>query len=170
MLDYQVIQRTHILEKALERCLTHPQILNMVSLKQSFEKRETLEQAGADPNFYAARKFLLKKEHSCGYYTQLQGQLAHMDLKWCDFWIYASVSNEMCTDRISYDTNYWVNQLLPIQSQFYLHLVLQFFLGWAMTVNSCDNTEDVILVDTIQTTQNLLFWGLARKTPAPWST
>lgn len=57
MLDYQVIQRTHILEKALERCLTHPQILNMVSLKQSFEKRETLEQAGADPNFYAARKF-----------------------------------------------------------------------------------------------------------------
>lgn len=56
MLDYQVIQRTHILEKALERCLTHPQILNMVSLKQSFEKRET-EQAGADPNFYAARKF-----------------------------------------------------------------------------------------------------------------
>lgn len=57
MLDYQVIQRTHILEKALERCLTHPQILNMVSLKQSFEKRETLEQAGANPNFYAARKF-----------------------------------------------------------------------------------------------------------------
>ncbi|RMX54532.1 hypothetical protein pdam_00004631 [Pocillopora damicornis] len=82
------------------------------------------------------------------------GQLAHMDLKWCDFLIYVSVSSEMCTDRISYDTNYWVNQLLPIQSQFYLHLVLQFFLGWAMRVNSCDNTEDVILVDTIQTTQN----------------
>lgn len=80
-----------------------------------------------------------------------------MDLKWCDFLIYVSVSNEMCTDRISYDTNYWVSQLLPIQSQFYLHLVLQFFLGWAMRVNSCDNTEDVILVDTIQTTQNLLF-------------
>lgn len=91
-------------------------------------------------------------------------------LRCCDFWIYVSVSNEMCTDRISYDTNYWVSQLLPIQSQFYLHLVLQFFLGWAMRVNSCDNTEDVILVDTIQTTQNLLFWGLARKTSAPWST
>ena len=33
-------------------------------------------------------KFYLKKEHTCGYYAQVQGQLALTGLKWCDFCIY----------------------------------------------------------------------------------
>ena len=100
MLDYQFIHLSLTLEQVLvERFLIHPRILNMAYLKLSafFQKRgETLDQAAADPNFYlekVGRKFHLKKEHNCGYYAQVQGQLALTGLKWCDFCIYLSNSN-----------------------------------------------------------------------------
>ena len=60
----------------------------LLEIKCPFSKRgETLDQAAADPNFYLEKvggKFHLKKEHNCGYYAQVQGQLALTDLKWCD--------------------------------------------------------------------------------------
>ena len=59
----------------------------MVYLKLSalFQKRgEALNQAAADPNFYLEKvggTFYLKKEHTCGYSAQVQGQLALTGLK-----------------------------------------------------------------------------------------
>ena len=128
----------------------------LLEIKCPFSKRgETLDQAAADPKFYLQKvggKFFLKKEHTCGYYAQVQGQLALTGLKWCDFCIYLSDSNEMCVDRIYFDTYYWTNKLLPKLSQFYLHHALQFLVGRARPVNSCSqSTEDTILVNSIQT-------------------
>ena len=128
----------------------------LLEIKCPFSKRgETLDQAAADPNFYLEKvggKFYLKKEHTCGYYAQVQGQLVLTGLKWCDFCIYLSDSNEMYVDRIHFDTYYWENKLFPKLSQFYLRHALQFLVGRARPVNSCSqSTEDVILVNSIQT-------------------
>ena len=61
----------------------------LLEIKCPFSKRgETLDQAAADPNFYLEKvggKSHLKKEHNCGHYAQVQGQLALTGLKWCDF-------------------------------------------------------------------------------------
>jgi len=122
----------------------------LLEIKCPFSKRgETLEQAASDPNFYLEKiggKFYLKKEHSCGYYAQVQGQLALTGLKWCDFCIYLSDSNEMCVDRIYFDSNYWKNSLLPKLSQFYMHHALQFLVGRAKRVNSCTNSRPEVVV------------------------
>ena len=128
----------------------------LLEIKCPFSKRgETLDQPAADPNFYLEKlggKFYLKKEHTCGYYAQVQGQLALTGLKWCDFCIYLSDSNEMCVDRIFFDTYYWENKLLPKLSQFYLRHALKYLVGRARPVNSCSHsTEDTILVNSIQT-------------------
>ena len=89
------------------------------------------------------------EDHSCGYYAQVQGQLALTGLRWCYFCIYLSDSNEMCVDRIYFDSNYCTNILLPKLSQFYMHHALQFLVGRAMRVNSCTNSRaEVILVNS----------------------
>ena len=79
-------------------------------------------------------------------YAQVQGQLALTGLKWCDFCIYLSDSNEMCVDRIYFDSNYWKNSLLPKLSQFYMHHALQFLVGRAKRVNSCTNSRPEVVV------------------------
>ena len=128
----------------------------LLEIKCPYSKKgETLDQAAADPNFYLEKvgeRFYLKKEHSCGYYAQVQGQLALTGLKWCDFCIYLSDSNEMCVDRIYFDPCYWANKLLPKLSQFHLHHALQFLVGRAKRVSSCsESTGNAILVNSIQT-------------------
>ncbi|KAK2554925.1 hypothetical protein P5673_023608 [Acropora cervicornis] len=132
----------------------------LLEIKCPFSKRgEALNQAAADPNFYLEKvggKFYLKKEHTCGYSAQVQGQLALTGLKWCDFCIYLSDSNEMCVDRIYFDTHYWKNKLLPKLSQFYLQHALKYLVGRARLVNSCSHgTEDTILVNSIKTVQQV---------------
>ena len=80
----------------------------LLEIKCPFSKKgETLDQVAADPDFYLEKvgeKFFLKKEHLCGYYAQVQGQLAFTGLKWCD---------ELCVERIYFDRCYWANKPLP---------------------------------------------------------
>ena len=125
-----------------------------------FKKRgEALNQAAADANFYLKKvgeKFYRKKENTCGYYAQVQGQLALTGLKWCEFCFYLSDSNEMCVDRIFFDTHYWKNKLLPKLSQFYLQHALKYLVGRARLVNSCSHgTEETILENSIKTVQQV---------------
>ena len=71
---------------------------------------DTLEQASADPTFYLEQigeSFYLKRGHSSGYYEQVQGQLAITGMKWCDFCVFLSKTNEMCGDRTPFDDIYW---------------------------------------------------------------
>ena len=123
------------------------------------KRSEAYNQAAADPNFYLKKvgeKFYRKKENTCGYYAQVQGQLALTGLKWCEFCFYLSDSNEMCVDRIFFDTHYWKNKLLPKLSQFYLQHALKYLVGRARLVNSCSHgTEETILENSIKTVQQV---------------
>ncbi|PFX28023.1 hypothetical protein AWC38_SpisGene7279 [Stylophora pistillata] len=104
----------------------------LLEIKCPFAKRsDTLEQATSDPSLYLEKKhnnYYLKKDHSCGYYAQVQGQMALTGLEWRDFCVYLSDSNEMCMDRIRFDSFYWLNQLLPKLSDFYLNNALGFLV------------------------------------------
>ena len=104
----------------------------LLEVKCPFSKKaNTLEQAAADPTFYLEKNgssFHLKKEHTAGYFAQVQGQLAITGLSWCDFCVYLSDSDEMCVDRIYYDNNYWSNKLLPKLSKFFLNYALEYLV------------------------------------------
>lgn len=104
----------------------------LLEIKCPFSKRDdTLEEAAADPNFYlqkVAGNFSLKRNHSQGYFSQVQGQLALTGLQWCDFCVYLSNTNEMCVDRVYFDCNYWQNTLFPKLKEFYMHHALAFLI------------------------------------------
>ena len=90
-----------------------------------------MEQASADPTFYLEKigeSFYLKKRHSSGYYEQVQGQMAITGMKWCDFCVFLSETNEMCVDRIPFDDIYWSTQLLPKLKEFYLDYALKYLV------------------------------------------
>lgn len=117
--------------KVFDPCVESP--YGLLEIKCPYSKRDcTLEQAASDSGFYLERKddvFCLKKEHNCGYYAQIQGQLALTGLKWCDFCVYLSESNEICVDRICFDSKYWSETLLPKLSNFYLQYALPFLIN-----------------------------------------
>ncbi|CAH3186787.1 unnamed protein product [Porites lobata] len=71
--------------------------------------------------------FFLKKTHF--YYAQVQGQLALTGLPWCDFCVYLSDSNEMCVDRIHFNSDYWENELLPKLKNFFSIMHFHLLLG-----------------------------------------
>ena len=95
--------------KVFDPSVESPYVL--LEIKCPYSKRDcTLEQAASDSVFYSERKgevFCLKQEHKCGYYAQIQGQLALTGPKWCDFCVYLSEANEICVDRIYFDNKYW---------------------------------------------------------------
>ena len=57
----------------------------------------------------------LKRRHP--YYSQIQGQLAITDRKWCDFVVYTKKG--ISIERIDNDTEFWENKLLPKLTAFY---------------------------------------------------
>lgn len=104
----------------------------LLEIKCPFSKRaDTLEQASADTTFYLeniGESFYLKKGHSSGYYEQAQGQMAITGMKWCDFCVFLSDTNEMCVDRIPFDDIYWSTQLLPKLKEFYFDYALKYLV------------------------------------------
>ena len=64
----------------------------LLEVKCPFKQRaKTIEEALADPDFYLLfqeEKYLLKRNHSSGYFEQVQGQMALSGLKWCDFCVF----------------------------------------------------------------------------------
>jgi len=102
----------------------------LLEIKCPFSKRgETLDQAAQDPDFYlfkVGNSYKLKLDHNSGYYNQVQGQLAITGLRWCDFCVFLSESNEMSVDRIVFDQSYWNNELLPKLTDFFLNYALPF--------------------------------------------
>ena len=55
------------------------------------------------------RTINLKQNHP--YYSQIQGQLAITERKWCDFVIYTSKG--FSVETIAYDEHFWNDRLLP---------------------------------------------------------
>ena len=120
----------------------------LLEIKCPFSKRgNTLDQASSDPDFYIEKvgaDFFLKKTHS--YYAQVQGQLALTGLPWCDFCVYLSDSNEMCVDRIHFDSDYWENELLPKLKNFFFNSALSFIVGKAKRAQSCSRTNEELVL------------------------
>lgn len=57
----------------------------------------------------------LKRNHS--YYSQIQGQLAITERKWCDFVIFTNKG--ISIERIQFDHAFWEDKLLPKLTNFY---------------------------------------------------
>ena len=116
----------------------------LLEIKCPYSKRgDTLDQAASDPNFYiekAGANFYLKKTHL--YFAQVQGQLALTRLPWCDFRVYLSNTNEMCVDRMYFDSDYWENKLLPKLKNLFFNYALLFIVGQAKRVESCSRTNE----------------------------
>ena len=105
----------------------------MLEIKCPLSKRANTvcTEATADNSFYLEcknGKYTLKKNHSSGYFAQVQGQLATTGLQWCDICVFFSQSNELCVDRIYFETHYWFNELLPKLSNFYFTYALPFVM------------------------------------------
>ena len=104
----------------------------LLEIKCPFSKRaDTLEQASADPTFYLEKigeSFYLKTGHSSGYYEQAQGQMAITGMKWSDFCVFLSDTNEMCVNRIPFNDIYWSTQLLPKLKEFYFDYALKYLV------------------------------------------
>ena len=85
-----------------------------------------------DKDFYIEKcdgEYHLKKQHTQGYYCQIQGQLAITGLPWCDFCILFSESNEMFVERIPFDENFWLINLLPKLKDFYFNHGFDFLVS-----------------------------------------
>ena len=93
---------------------------------------DTLDQASSDPEKVRA-DFFFKKTHF--YYAQVQGQLALTGLPCCGLCIHLSDSNEMCVDRINFDSEYW--EKLPKLKNFFFNYALSSIVGQAKRAQSC---------------------------------
>ena len=80
-------------------------------------------------SFYLEKNYVGCKSKRNHNYAQVQGQLAPTGLKWCDFCVFLSETNEMCVDRIEFDNEYRSKTLLPKLSSFYLNNALPFLLN-----------------------------------------
>ena len=72
---------------------------------------------------------LLYLPHNYSYYAQVQGEMAIMNVKWCDFVVYSN--GEVIVDRIMADYDYWteVNDKL---GNFYMQYVVPEILSGAI--------------------------------------
>ena len=72
------------------------------------KKNCSLEELVADPTFYVHivnNKPCLKKDHSLGYYAQVQFQMGICQLPWCDFVVYTYKG--LIIIRVPFDTDYF---------------------------------------------------------------
>ena len=66
------------------------------------------------------RKVHLEKRHN--YYYQVQGQLALLNLQWCDFVVWTR--SGIHVERITFDRDFWSKQCLPQLKSFYTDVIL----------------------------------------------
>lgn len=63
----------------------------------------------------------LHLSHNHAYYAQVQGEIAILNVEWCDFVVFSK--GKVVVDRILADLDYWDN-LQEKMEQFYLHHVV----------------------------------------------
>ena len=62
----------------------------------------------------------LKQSHN--YFYQIQGQLAVLNLKWCDFVVWTT--KDLHIERVHFDEVFWNRQCLPKLTKFYYNIML----------------------------------------------
>ena len=99
------------------------------SLVITLTPNEITEKYGNNFFMHKGGDGLLHLPHNNSYYAQVQGELAIMNVEWCDFIAYSS--GEVDVDRIVADYDYWteVNDKLDI---FYMWFVVPETLSGAI--------------------------------------
>ncbi len=90
------------------------QLCGCIEIKCPFSAREkSIADACSQSQFFCKRdssnKISLKRTHN--YYYQVQGQLAVLNLPWCDFVVWTN--RDFCVERVNYDEEFWSKQCLP---------------------------------------------------------
>ena len=63
----------------------------------------------------------LKMSHP--YYAQIQGEMAILNVEWCNFVVFSKVG-KIFVDRIWFDLDYWSKLLLSKLQTFYVHVAV----------------------------------------------
>ena len=72
------------------------------------------------------------------YYAQVQGEMAVMELEWCDFVVYSG--DVVFVERIWFDLDYWFDILLPKLKSFYVHIAHEMLSGkYFMECYKCEH-------------------------------
>lgn len=100
-------------------------VVGCIEIKCPYSARDkSVAEACLTPQFFCKmdenRVIQLKKRHN--YYYQIQGQLAVLNLQWCDFIVWTR--NDIYVERIHYDKKFWCQQCLPKLKRFYLNIML----------------------------------------------
>ena len=101
------------------------EIQGCIEVKCPYSAREKLvSEACLMPQFYCRKdendKVTLKLHHN--YYYQIQGQLAILNLEWCDFIIWTKV--DLHVERVKADHEFWQLQCLPKLQSYYYNIML----------------------------------------------
>ena len=67
---------------------------------------------------------------SSKYYCQVQGEMAIMKVRWCDFVVWTTV--DIHVERIPFDQSFWEERLLPKLEYFYVNCVVPEILTGAL--------------------------------------
>lgn len=119
-----VISETHpFLGASPDACVHDPlwdEPFGLAEIKCPYSQRNrTPEQACTNKGFFCTLEngvsVKLKRNHP--YYSQIQGQLAITQRKWCDFVIYTPKS--LSIERIPFDNVFWESELLPKLTAFF---------------------------------------------------
>ena len=89
------------------------EVSGCIEIKCPYSAREKLVRDACTSQFFCSKdennRVFLKKCHN--YYYQIQGQLAILNLKWCDFVVWTTV--DLHVERVKADREFWLKQCLP---------------------------------------------------------
>ena len=82
-------------------------------------QNNTPEQACSNKDFFYALEngVFVKLKRAHPYYSQIQGQLAMTQRKWCDFVV--NTPKGLSIERVPFDRDFWKSELLPKLTSFF---------------------------------------------------
>ena len=108
-----------------DRSVEDKYVFGLIEIKcPKNKKNHTIDELISDESFYINRidgKLVLKKEHSSGYYTQIQLAMGLSGAMFCDFVVF--VFDGMIIVRTPFDVDYFI-ELVPKLNDFYKKFLL----------------------------------------------
>lgn len=101
------------------------EVRGCIEIKCPYSARDKMvREACSTEQFYCTKdennKVTLKVRHN--YYYQVQGQLAILNLEWCDFIVWTN--KDLHVERMKADREFWQQQCLPKLRSYYYNIML----------------------------------------------
>ena len=120
-----VVSQTHpYLGATPDACVHDPSVqdepFGFAEIKCSYKYQDTTPDDAALNSDFMLRKDVdgsLKLKRNHVYYSQIQGQMAIGERKWCDFVMYTNKG--ISIERIPFNSTFWESELLPKLTEFY---------------------------------------------------